>query len=112
MLLNLLFSTVFVLLLGLLCWFFHARLHLPVKTGEDTELTFSLTASGEAPELERVLRDLLWLQENDMLPGELRLYDKGLSEEAAELAKRLTRDHALFYYTREGESTPWMRSER
>ena len=103
MLLQCLLCLLIVIALGVLAWFCRTRLHLPIRTSGNMALTVHVTASGDAPGLEHLLRNLLWLCENGLIEGEILLEDCGLSPQTAAMAALLREQHHHIYYTREGE---------
>jgi hypothetical protein len=83
MMLNLLFVFGLLVLTGLILWILHAKLLLPIRSGTCESIVITVSAFGDAPELEMQLRGLLWLRSNGMIPCTINVIDTGLTAEAS-----------------------------
>ena len=63
----------------------------PVKSGKDVKLRLSVSAHGEAAELEHILAGLDWLSDNGFLSAAVDITDTGLSAAAFDRACLLAR---------------------
>ena len=73
---------VVLLLSAAILWLLHARLLLPIRSGPYTETMVVVTAHGDASELEMLLRGLIWLRDNGVVPCSICVADAGLTAEA------------------------------
>lgn len=90
------YTLLLVLLLGCLLLLLKSRLHA-AEPGDNTTLSVVVEAENDAPELETLLRDLLWMQKNHMLRAEISVRDLGLTNEAKALAQTLCcKEHIRF----------------
>ena len=83
MLLKLLCIIGLLFIAGILLWFLHAKLLLPIRSGVCEKISIHLEAFGDAPELEMQLRGLLWLRSNGIIPCSIVVVDQGLTPEAS-----------------------------
>lgn len=60
----------------------------PVRSSRDAQLTLVIRARGDAPELEQLLRGILWLRESGTLMADVLLVDCGLTDAARALRAR------------------------
>ena len=76
----------------------YQRLIMPLRIGKNTRLDAVLHVTGDAPELEVTVKNLLYMKKNG---GKMDIYimDDGMSESARKTAELLTRDTAgLFLF--------------
>lgn len=101
-----------LLILGFawLLWMLSGALLTPVRSGRDTRITLVVQARGDAPELENLLRGIRWLRESGTLMADVLLVDCGLTEEAAALAERLTRQREDLKLCNTEEICQWMQT--
>ena len=97
---NWIYALLLALLLGCLFLLLKHRLHA-AETGESTALHIIVDANNEAPELEMLLRNLLWLQRNQILCADIIVRDLGLKSEAVALAKKMCQINHLRFIERE-----------
>ena len=75
--------------------------------GKNLRLRLVLCVTGPAPELEAAVKGLLWLLDDGVLHGSVRIVDRGMDEETLEIARRLasgTRKVTL--WTKETNAAP------
>ena len=97
---NLIYALLLALLLGCLVLLLKCRLHA-AEPGENTALSVVVDAKNNAPELETLLKDLLWLRNNQFLRAEITVRDLGLTAEDKALAKAICRSEHIRFIERE-----------
>lgn len=97
---NLIFTLLLALLLGCLFLLLKCRLHA-AGPGDNTALSVVVEAKNDAPELETLLKDLLWLRNNQILRAEISVRDLGLTAEAKALTQTLCRSEHIRFIERE-----------
>ena len=97
---NLIYTLLLALLLGCLVLLLKCRLHA-AEPGENTALSVVVDANNDAPELETLLKDLLWLRNNQFLRAEITVRDLGLTAEAKALAQTFCRSEHIRFVERE-----------
>lgn len=97
---NLVYALLLALLLGCLFLLLKCRLHAACP-GEDTALSVLVDAKNDASELETLLKDLLWLRNNQFLRAEITVRDLGLTAEAKALVQTLCRSEHIRFIERE-----------
>ena len=95
MLLKVMFILAVVFFTGFLIWLFHAGMVLPIRRGNCGTISVTITAFGEAPELEMQLRGLLWLRSNGILPCVISVNDAGLTAEASAALRCFAADRGI-----------------
>ena len=91
----------------LLFWRLHGSFLLPVRVGQDQNLSLILRSADSAAGLESTVRSLLWLVENGTLPASIIIEDVGLSMEAQLTAQLLEKQHACIHYQACAEDKTW-----
>ena len=97
---NLIYALLLALLLGCLFLLLRCRLHA-AEPGENTTLSVVVEAKNDATELESLLKDLLWLRNNQILRAEIMVRDLGLTAEAKTLVSILCRSEHIRFIERE-----------
>lgn len=87
MLLKALSWFVLAALIAALLWIMHGALLLPIRRGKSEDILITVSAQGDAPELEMQLRGLLWLKNNGIVPCSIQIVDAGLTPEALAAAR-------------------------
>lgn len=105
------FCCLLVLGFGWLLWRLSGALLTPVRPGENTVLTVVVTAKDTAPELEAMLRGLIWLRDSGTIQTDILILDTGLSPDAAALAQQLTRRHSYIRFCKSEELCQWMQTQ-
>ena len=75
-----------------LLWSIKGWLLRPAIGGKDACLTVTVSARGEAKNLEHTISGLKWLKKNGSLCADILIVDEGLEPKAAELARLLSKD--------------------
>ena len=68
-------------------WLVFTNLHTPIRCGRGTNVHTIISVRDNAPDLEQTLKGLIWLQENDMVLGQILIVDCGMDEEGKALAR-------------------------
>ena len=90
-----------------LLWKIRGALLTPVPIGKNLGLLLVLRITGPAPELEAAVKGLLWLLEDGVLHGAVRIVDRGMDEETLEIARRLASGtRTVTLWTKETNETP------
>lgn len=105
------FCCLLVLGFGWLLWRLSGALLTPVRPGDDTMLTVVVTAKDTAPELEAMLRGMVWLRDSGTIQTDILILDHGLEPDAAALAERLTRRHSYIRLCTSEELCQWMQTQ-
>lgn len=100
-----------VLGFGWLLWRLSGALLTPVCPGEDTALTVVVTAKDTAPELESLVRGLIWLHDSGTIRTEILLLDTGLEPEAAALAQKLSEQRSFIRFSKSEEVCQWIQMQ-
>ncbi len=78
-------------------WYICGTFHLPVSITEGMKIDVQIRVSGQKAELEKTVRDLLWLRENGALDADITIIDLGMDEETKFIAEILTRNNSRVY---------------
>lgn len=105
------FCCLLVLGFGWLLWRLSGALLTPVRPGEDTALTVVVTAKDTAPELEAMLRGLIWLRDSGTIRADILILDEGLAPDAAALVQRLTQRRSDIKLCKSEELCRWMQTQ-
>ena len=100
-----------VLGFGWLLWRLSGALLTPVCPGEDTALTVVVTAKDAAPELEAMLRGLIWLHDSGTIRTDILVLDKGLTPEASAMAQKLAQQRSFIRICKSEELCRWMQTQ-
>ena len=68
-------------------WTVLTSLRTPIRAGRGTDVHTVIRVRDSAPELEQTLKGLIWLQENDMVLGQILIVDCGMDEEGLALTR-------------------------
>ena len=91
MLLNILAAFGATAILLLLLWLLRGAMLTPVRIGRNAHLEFTLTVTGECPELEESIDALLWLRENGTIRADITVRDEGMDAQTRLTANILER---------------------
>lgn len=105
------FCCLLVLGFGWLLWRLSGALLTPVRPGDDTALTVVVTAKNTAPELEAMLRGLIWLHDSGAIQTEILILDEGLTPDATMMVQRLTQRHSYIRFCTNEELYRWMQTQ-
>ncbi|NLO47586.1 MAG: hypothetical protein GX111_04605 [Clostridiales bacterium] len=72
----------------------YQRLIMPLRIGKNTSLDAVLHVTGDAPELEVTVKNLLYMKKSGGIKMDIYIMDDGMSESARKTAELLTRDTA------------------
>lgn len=82
----------------------------PVRSSREAQLTLVIRARGDAPELEQLLRGILWLRESGTLMADVLLVDCGLTDTARALCERAARQCEDLKLCNTEEICQWMQT--
>ena len=100
MLQNLISILLMVLLAACIKLLASCHLH-SIEPGADTKLKLVIEAKDAAPELEMLLKNLLWMRRNRLFRAELSVQDMGLDPEARALAQKMCHNDHIPFIERE-----------
>lgn len=89
-------------------WVVLTNLRTPIGCGRGTGVYTIISVTDNAPDLEQTLKGLVWLQENEMVLGQIIIADCGMDEEGKTLARIAAKKYGKITLLKAEEVYTWI----
>ena len=103
MLVNYIIAFAIIVLIVSFCWILHGITLFPIKNGDNAVITVSLSVNGQCPELEHMLKGLVWLRDNGTLKADIVIDAKNPDLETREVGMAFSADYQFIFYNESGD---------
>lgn len=103
MLVNYIIAFAIIVLIVSFCWILHGIALFPIKNVDNAVVTVNLSVNGQCPELEHMLKGLVWLRDNGTLKADIVIAAKKPNPETREVGMAFSEDYQFIFYNESGD---------